>query len=759
MMKNTTQNTFANFASKFINNTNRHVFLTGKAGTGKTTFLKHIIKHTYKNAAIVAPTGIAAINAGGVTIHSLFQIAPGTFIPSNDLNFRENTRINTPNILIKNLQMHGVKRKLIRELELLIIDEVSMLRADLLDAIDCVLRFVRRSSYPFGGLQVLFIGDLLQLPPVIKDDEWNLLRQYYKSAYFFEALALRDNKPLYIELDTIYRQKDNEFISLLNNFRNNTVNADNIQTLNRYFQPDFKPSKKQHYIHLTTHNHAADEINRKSLMELKEQVFNYKAEIEDEFPENMFPLDMNLQLKVGAQVMFIKNDSTGQQRFFNGKIATIEKLSKDEITVKFEDNNTMEVEKHMWENIKYAVNESTNEIETKVSGKFTQYPLKLAWAITIHKSQGLTFERAIIDVGNAFAPGQVYVALSRLTSLQGLVLTTRVNTDSLINDKTLEEYSNNKANEEQLEQELESSKSHYLYNYLLQSFNLQSLLSIFQMHVESYSKDEKKSPKQKLFSWAVDLKNEIAETKIISDKFMNQMATMIHQQEKGLLPLLLERVMKAKEFFSPILRRISSKMMGQVNEHRENKMMKSFLKELLEVDAAVYKQVQQIIKAETILLAMINDADLDIDSTELSASNEKRKQEIELLNKQIKQKRVVYLPSSGDNYDEPKTKKKKEKHDTKKESYDRFVAGKTITEIAADRNMAETTIEGHLAYYVALNEISATAFVSQEKIDDIRTVIREINSTKLTEIKEKLGEEYSYSDIRFAIASIGSNDA
>jgi hypothetical protein len=279
------------------------------------------------------------------------------------------------------------------------------------------------------------------------------------------------------------------------------------------------------------------------------------------------------------------------------------------------------------------------------------------------------------------------------------------------------------------------------------------------MHVESYSKDEKKSPKQKLFSWAVDLKNEIAETKIISDKFMNQMATMIHQQEKGLLPLLLERVMKAKEFFSPILRRISSKMMGQVNEHRENKMMKSFLKELLEVDAAVYKQVQQIIKAETILLAMINDADLDIDSTELSASNEKRKQEIELLNKQIKQKRVVYLPSSGDNYDEPKTKKKKEKHDTKKESYDRFVAGKTITEIAADRNMAETTIEGHLAYYVALNEISATAFVSQEKIDDIRTVIREINSTKLTEIKEKLGEEYSYSDIRFAIASIGSNDA
>ena len=759
MMKNTTQNTFATFASKFINNTNRHVFLTGKAGTGKTTFLRSIIKQTYKNAAIVAPTGIAAINAGGVTIHSLFQIAPGTFVPSNDLNFRENSRINTPNLLIKNLQMHGVKRKLIRELELLIIDEVSMLRADLLDAIDCVMRYVRRSNTSFGGVQVLFIGDLLQLPPVIKDDEWHLLKQYYKSAYFFDALALRDNKPLYIELDTIYRQSDNEFISLLNNFRNNTVTADNIQTLNRYFEPDFKPSKDQHYIHLTTHNHIADDLNKKSLAALKQQSYFYKAEIEDEFPENMYPLDVNLHLKAGAQVMFIKNDATGQQRFFNGKIATIEKLSADDITVKFEDGTTMPVEKHTWENIKYAVNDVTNEIETKVSGKFTQYPLKLAWAITVHKSQGLTFERAIIDVGNAFAPGQVYVALSRLTSLQGLVLTTRVNTDSLTNDKTIEDYSNSKANIEQLSQELESSKSQFIYHYLLNSFNLQSLLQVFQQHIESYSKDEKKSPKQKLFSWAVGLRDEIAETKIISDKFMNQIANMIHQQEDGLLIALLERTRKAKDFFSPILRKVSGKIMGQVQEHREIKQMKAFLKELLEVDAAVYKQLQMIMKAETILLAMINDVEIDVSNSELADSNEKRKTEIEFLNKSIKQKRVVYLPANEDDYDTPKTKKKKEKHDTKKESYDRYMAGKTISEIAADRNMAETTIEGHLAYYVALNEINATAFVSQDKIENIKAVVREINSTKFSEIKQKLGDEFTYSDIRFAIASLGNQEA
>ena len=757
-MKNTIQSTFATFASKFINNTNRHVFLTGKAGTGKTTFLKYITQHTYKNTAIVAPTGIAAINAGGVTIHSLFQIAPGTFIPSNDIQITANSRMYTPNILIKNLQMHGVKRKLIRELELLIIDEVSMLRADLLDAMDCVMRHVRRSPQPFGGLQLLFIGDLLQLPPVIKDDEWSILRKYYPSAFFFDAVALRDNKPLYIELDTIYRQKDDEFISLLNNFRNNTVTPDNIETLNRYYQPAFKPKKNEHYIHLTTHNNSADEINRKSLLELKGQSFLYRAEVEDEFPENMYPIDANLFLKVGAQVMFIKNDPTGQQRFFNGKIATVESLTNDEIQVRFEDGNLIDVEKIKWENTKYAVNDTTNEIESKVAGTFTQYPLKLAWAITVHKSQGLTFERAIIDVGNAFAPGQVYVALSRLTSLKGLVLTTRVTTDSLVNDKTLESFSTNKANEMQLEQELESSKTNYLYHYLLQSFNFQNLLYGFQQHVESYGKDEKKSPKQKLFPWAMQLRNEVAELKVVSDKFMNQMASMIHQQEHDLLNQLLERVRKAKEYFGPSLRKISGRIMSQVNEIREEKQMKSFFKELIEVESFVYKQLQSFMKAETVLLAMINDVEIEMKQGELSKENEKRKQEFESITKKSKQKRVIYLSADEEPGSGNKPKKKKEKHDTKKESFDRFKQGKNIAEIAADRNMAESTIEGHLAYYVALNEIPATMFVSQEKIDNIRAVIREVNSTKFSEVKEKLGDEYSYSDIRFAVASLGGGE-
>ena len=417
----------AAIASKLINQTNRHLFLTGKAGTGKTTFLKYISEYTHKNSIVAAPTGIAAINAGGVTLHSLFHLPFGSFIPSNDRikEYNITTQINTPQSLIKDLKMNSSKRKMLKELELLIIDEVSMVRADLLDAIDTVLRYIKRQkNRSFGGVQLLLIGDLLQLPPVVKEGEWNYLNPYYPGIYFFNAKALQQNKPLHIELNKIYRQSDKIFISLLNNLRDNSLTKEDIELLNKHYKPSFKPKRDDGYIFLTTHNRKADEINRQSLKDLPGKIFIYDAEIDGDFNEYLFPVEFKLELKKGAQVMFIKNDYSGEQRYFNGKIGLISYLSSDRIEVSFNDGTPpAAVEHYIWENKKFSLNKGTNEIEENIKGTFSHYPIKLAWAITVHKSQGLTFKKAIIDVSRAFAPGQIYVALSRLVSLDGLVLT------------------------------------------------------------------------------------------------------------------------------------------------------------------------------------------------------------------------------------------------------------------------------------------------------------------------------------------------
>jgi len=331
----------AELAAKFINYTSRHIFLTGKAGTGKTTFLRNLIQVTHKKAVIVAPTGIAAINAAGVTIHSLFQLPFGTYLPKQPAtgDSHYNQQYNTPKTITRHLQMNATKRKIFLDLELLIIDEVSMLRADLLDAIEMVLRYVRKSNESFGGVQVLFIGDLHQLPPVVKSTEWNLLGEFYKSAFFFDALALQQNPPVYIELEKIYRQADEVFISLLNNLRNNAVTEKDMTLLKSYYRENFVPDLNDKYITLTTHNQKADLMNRSSLEALKAQSWFYRSEVEDEFTESSYPAEHVLELKIGAQVMFIKNDPTPEKRYFNGKIATVTDLQKDSITVQTEGVN------------------------------------------------------------------------------------------------------------------------------------------------------------------------------------------------------------------------------------------------------------------------------------------------------------------------------------------------------------------------------------------------------------------------------------
>ncbi|HOD09173.1 MAG TPA: AAA family ATPase, partial [Flavobacterium sp.] len=437
----------AKYVLQFINQTNRSIFLTGKAGTGKTTLLKEIIQTTHKNCVVVAPTGIAALNAGGVTIHSMFQLPFGGFLPDNSTaQFNDNSKFESRATLRRHFRMSGLKKAVIKNMELLIIDEVSMLRSDLLDAMDFMMQSVRKKNQPFGGVQVLFIGDLLQLPPIVKDDEWRVLRNYYKGKFFFHAHVILQNPPLYIELSKIFRQTDDRFISVLNNLRNNTITQNDVLILNEFVKPNFDLKQNKGYITLTTHNVKADNINSQSLKDLEGNSKIYKAEITDDFPDKIYPIEENLELKVGAQIMFIKNDLSFEKKFFNGKMGIVKSLSEREILVHFPDENkTIEVEKYEWQNIRYSVNENTKEIEEEVLGTFVHYPIKLAWAITVHKSQGLTFEKAAVDVSQVFQPGQAYVALSRLRSLNGLVLLSPLRMNGITSDQDVMDYAENKA--------------------------------------------------------------------------------------------------------------------------------------------------------------------------------------------------------------------------------------------------------------------------------------------------------------------------
>ena len=434
-IQNMAQQTFVNqkldFVEELVLYTDAHIFLTGKAGTGKTTFLKNLPLKTYKRMVVVAPTGVAAINAGGQTIHSFFQLPFGPQLPENALGKGYNAK----SLAAQYQKLNKKKINLMRSLDLLIIDEISMVRADVLDAIDAVLRRVRRSQKPFGGLQLLMIGDVHQLAPVAKPEEWDVLSPYYDTPYFFGSQVLKKAPYVCVELEHIYRQHDDDFISLLNKVRNNQMDADCVRVLNSRFKPGFVPNDEEGYITLTTHNYQADQINESKLAAIKEKTLTFKADVHGTFPENTYPTKEELELKIGAQVMFVKNDPAPEKAFFNGKIGRLVGYDEKEGTVTvLSDGERITVPKLKWQNMEYTINADNQDIEEKEIGSFTQIPLRLAWAVTIHKSQGLTFDKVIVDAGQAFAHGQVYVALSRCTSLEGLVLKTRITSNALVND-------------------------------------------------------------------------------------------------------------------------------------------------------------------------------------------------------------------------------------------------------------------------------------------------------------------------------------
>jgi energy-coupling factor transporter ATP-binding protein EcfA2 len=749
----------AQLAAKFINLTSRHIFLTGKAGTGKTTFLRSLISLTHKKAVIVAPTGIAAINAAGVTIHSLFQLPFGTFLPkvAATPTVTDYQHYHTPKSIVKHLNMNATKRRILLDLELLIIDEVSMLRADLLDAIDMVLRYIRKNNTTFGGVQVLFIGDLHQLPPVVKNEEWNLLSQFYKSAFFFDALALVPNPPVYIELEKIYRQADETFIHLLNNLRNNQVTDQDIALLKTYYKENYKPDLADNYITLTTHNNKADTLNKNSLKELGGKSYSYPAVVDKDFAESAYPVEKTLELKVGAQVMFVKNDPTGEQRFFNGKIAIVKKLSNDTIEVLPDGARyNLVLDKYTWRNIKYTTNRTTNEIEEEVVGTFTQFPLKLAWAITVHKSQGLTFDKAIIDIGDAFAPGQIYVALSRLRSLNGLILTSLIGNRGIRQDQNVTYFARTKEQQEDLTIQIKKESDSFLKFSLLQSFNFTVLDNYVFEHVFSYTKDEKRSTKQTHLVWASKLQQELMALKVNADKFLKQIDRLFIVGDTESLAMLLERTTAAENYFNPQLIKMSDSIFELIEVVKTQKQTKEYLAELIDMEAMFYEQYKKIRKAKAMLAATNEGAELTKEQV-LNLYNSAKREE------QIKQAYTLpnkeeFRAPNDEFYSRVKTAKKAKepkapKVDTKEVTLALLKEGKTPMEIAQERKMTQGTIESHLAHFIATREIEADQIIPAKRLAEIVATIVKLKSIKLNDIREHLGRSYSFGEIKIAIAA------
>lgn len=802
-----TENPQLRLASEFVHYTDRNIFLTGKAGTGKTTFLHQLKKTCPKRMVVVAPTGVAAINAGGSTVHSFFQLPFGPYIPTQEDKANQSRR------------MTREKINLIKSLDLLVIDEISMVRADTLDSIDAVLRRYRDRTKPFGGVQLLMIGDLHQLSPVVKDDEWNLLKDYYSNIYFFNSIALKQTFPINIELKHIYRQSDDFFIGILNAVRENKVDLTVLEQLNSRYIPDFNPDEKEGYITLSSHNHAADRINAEKLKALKTTAHHFTAEVHGDFPEFSYPNALELTFKVGAQVMFVKNDISRDKLYFNGKIGTITKIKEGVIYVKCPDDlQELAVDRVEWQNFKFELNPSTKEIEENIIGTFVQYPLKLAWAITIHKSQGLTFEKAIIDANAAFAHGQVYVALSRCKTFEGLVLHSPINFNSVKTDGVVSHYTKNAEANEPTENHLTQSKIIFQQNLLFDLFQFSMIKSLlFQLKRIG---EEQHQTVDKDFLAQINKCREFDEQHIqsVAEKFKKQIYVALQDE---VLPeeneALQERVKKGCAYFMQQLTALED-LLKQTDFDTDNKAVRKQLDEVLDnMDRELFikrsglKLCNEGFQTLAYLKAKAN-ADIDFKSSKKSGSvePERRKaipsgvkhdalfhtlkiwrdelaadqgvpvyqvlpqkvlsdlanllpanfaelERIKGIGKvKIKQYGIeilnmigAYCESKGIEYKASNEllSVKATKPDTKLLSLKLFKEGKTVEEIAKERSLVTSTIESHLTDFIG-DGLDINDFIAPEKVNKISDYILESKATSINQIKQALGSDISYGEIR-----------
>lgn len=559
-------------AWQFIENTGTHLFLTGKAGTGKTTFLRRLKEQSPKRMVILAPTGIAAINAGGVTIHSFFQLSFAPFVPETTFNSSQT-----------HYRFSKEKRNIIRSMDLLVIDEISMVRADLLDAIDSALRRYRDREKPFGGVQLLMIGDLQQLAPVVKENEWEMLKNYYETPYFFASRALRETVYMTIELKTVYRQSDTFFLSLLNKIRENQADDEVLNELNRRYQPGFRPRKEEGYIRLTTHNYQAQKVNDNELASLPGQTYSFRAEIDGTFPEYLYPADEVLTIKAGAQIMFLKNDPSSEKRYYNGMIGEVAAVNDAGMIVRGKDNgNEFQLLPEEWGNYKYVLNEETKEITEEIEGTFRQYPIRLAWAITIHKSQGLTFERAIIDARNSFAHGQTYVALSRCKTLEGMVLESPLRREAIISDSTVDNFTKEVERNKPGNRQLHDMQKAYFFDLLSDLFNFYSLDQAYKRLLRLIDEDLYKLYPKQLAEYkelAPHIKEKIVE---VSQRFRNQYTRLINGSDDYAADQgLQERVRSGAGYFRKELEPVRT-LFEKTNMPLDNKELRKQLNERLQ---------------------------------------------------------------------------------------------------------------------------------------------------------------------------------
>jgi PIF1-like helicase/Helix-turn-helix domain/Helicase len=728
---------------QLINQTNQNIFLTGKAGTGKTTLLKKITSTTYKNHIIVAPTGVAAINAGGVTIHSMFQLPFVPLLPTNDYtNYTSQPTFETRKTILRHFKVRADKRAILNSLELLIIDEVSMLRPDTLDAIDIMLQYVRFNKKPFGGVQVLFIGDLMQLPPIIRNHEWDVMSQYYDGKFFFHAHVLREEQPIYIELTKIWRQDDAYFINLLQKLRMNEIDEEVIEALSPYVDTKFDTRHNPGYIVLTTHNQQADTINEEALADIREKEHSFDAEIVDDFPENFYPIEKELRLKRGAQVMFIKNDMSFEKRYYNGKIGFVKSISGGELIIRFPDDHTeIEVDKFTWENIRYTVNPMTQEIQEDIQGTFTQYPLRLAWAITVHKSQGLTFEKAAIDISKIFAPGQAYVALSRLTSLQGLKLLQPLTSRNISIEEAVLNYEKYKSSSEDIERNLTIYTQDFLHDICTRSFAYNEIRRWGQRMQEEVKSSGTNTIVAKDKKWLEDVSAKSDSIIDVAEKFQASLGRIVNASD---VSLLFERIEKSYDYFFPLWVEIERLVLKKLYDLSYVTRVKEYENDVRELETYVVKYIKHLERLKKLVTCMRNGQPLDKQSL---STGEVERLKIKLIT-EIGEIPAASLTSLG-KYTKAKTKDKIPKKSTYELSFDLWQKSRSIAEVANIRKLTIQTISGHLLKYAEKGEIEVEELMD---IDKLKLIYKKLQGRSdfesLAQMRSFLNDEFGFDELR-----------